>query len=139
MKIEISRPIKHIFNTTTTELPRSTGSFLELFSFDGRGELINASFKFNSEKVQFKVEIDGVEMSSINIENFEDFLGNNRDDVPIKSPITYNKRDDIVTIDFGIPIEFYKSLKFLARANSNSNARDIEAYQVFYTQLEEDV
>lgn len=139
MKIEISRPLKHVFDYETIELPRSNEPEHEIYSFTGRGDFISALFKFNSDRVFFRVEIDGREVANVNVQLLKTFLGYKDKNLKAESAINYNEGKKLVEVSLGIPVEFSKSIKFFARANSNTSSRDIQGHQITHTTLEDDI
>ena len=139
MKVEISRPIVHFYSATKIDLPNRNQNYHEIFSFEGRGDFINAVFRFNSDRIEFKAEIDGRVVTEIMLDDFNDFLGYRGDNSPAitKTPFNYNRDRNAFIIDFGTLVEFRESIKFYARADSSSNGRDLLDHQVIYTTLED--
>ena len=138
MKVEISRPLLNIVNYTKVDLPRSNAAYYEIYSFSGRGDFLSAQFKFNSEQVVIKIEIDGRIVTEVNMKHIKDLMGYRDKNLRSDAAINYNEGKKLAEINFGMPVEFRNSLKFFARANSTSNGRDLLGYQITHTTLEDD-
>lgn len=137
MKVEISRQIIHEFSSTKVDLPKSNQAFHEIYSFSGRGDFLNAVFKFNSDDIVFQFEIDGLMVSEVDLSGLNSLLGNKDNKISVISPMVWDEEEDLLCIDFGTQVEFTKSIKFYARANSTSNKRDLNSYQVWHTTAQE--
>ena len=135
MKVEISRPLTHFFSDQEIDLPRNSEAYLEVFSFVGRGDFIAASLKFNTEKILFKMEIDDLVVSELDLNNFRDFIDIDANHEFNYSPILFYKNKDILHINFKVPIEFFKSIRFFARSSENKADKNLEGIQVYHTTL----
>lgn len=133
MKVEINRPIQHHFSDTKVDLPRDYESYHEIYSYAGRGDFINSIMRFNSDLVQFKLEIDGEIVTEIILNDFKDFFVFSSKNNSNISPISLSKDSKEIVVDFGSLVEFRKSIKFFARASTNSDRRDLIVWQVIHT------
>ncbi len=129
----ISNTIRHDFLATNVELPKNSSTFITLYEYVGYGDFHGASFKFNSDEVQFKFEIDGFEVSNVDIEELNDFLGNlGKHELSPSTSIYYNSSEKTVEIAFNFPIQYKESIKVSAHATGN-NDKDAKGYSVFLT------
>ena len=132
MKIDIGSNLRHFFSNTKVDLPKSTEPFFEVFSFEGKATLISAFIAFNRDDIQFKVAMDDVELTDIDLSDFTSIFNfSGEDDTIMKHPFSMDKSKNVLKIDFGAPVEFYTNFKLYARANSNSSSRDLKGYSIF--------
>ena len=57
------------------DLNRSTESFTEVYSHQGTGHIKGFKVKFNSDRVLVRLEVDGEEIFSIDMQQWEDYFG----------------------------------------------------------------
>lgn len=138
MKIDIGSDLKIEHDFTEVSLPNQNNPYLELYSFanDNGGDFQSAFFRFDSDRIFLKLEIDGIEIFDISIDKLDAFLGYNENNLPIKCPVNYSKDKKMVSINFGNPIKFKESISISARADSNSSSRDSLGYLVVLSGIE---
>lgn len=129
----ISNTIRHDFLSNTVTLPKNSTNFITLYEYTGYGDFHGASFKFNTDEVVFKFEIDGFIISLTDIAELNDFLGNlGKHEISPSTSIYYNSSEKTVEIAFNFPIQYKQYIKISARANGSKD-KEAKGYSVFLT------
>ena len=78
MRVDIGNNLFYITNYDDNTLPRLSESFESILSVSGRGQLIEASFKFDSEKVLLNMVIDNNSPIEMNLKELKSFYNLNK-------------------------------------------------------------
>jgi hypothetical protein len=129
----ISNTIRHDFSIVEVELPKNSTTFIKLYEYIGYGDFHGAAFKFSDDDVQFKMVVDGYEVTNLNISDLNKFLGNlGKHELNPSTAVYYNNSEKTLEVAFNFPIQFKSNLSFYAYASSHKD-RDSEGYSVFLT------
>lgn len=133
MRVDLGNKTRYFFNDNKFDLPSSSQAFQELFSFEGRGQFIEANFKFENEKFLFEMEIDGEKiLENLDIKKLNEFFGfSNKDDIfNWRTSVVFEDNKRILSIKFPLPIQFNESVKFFAKTNDGSKQKESRGYSV---------
>ena len=131
----IRQNLKFEYDDTTVDLNELNQGYNEIYTYTGFGIFISAFFKLSKDEVYVLVEIDGQTVTEIDIETLPtiDNYSSYADSLPIK----YDNNDKILSINFGNPVNFSRSIRLLFKRNSNGGggkeAVKLEAYGVTLT------
>lgn len=117
----------------SVDLPRSSESLQELVNINEFGILYSAALRFNNRSIIIRCEIDGELVFELDVENIYNMLSQN--DTPTNTSMVFGFEDskDLFTFKPSSPLMFRNSLKFYAKANSNSSSRDFLGTVIEYT------
>ena len=132
MRVDVGNNTRYFFDSSKRNLNQASGPFEELFSFVGRGQLIEANFKFEKEKFFFQMEIDGETIIDIDIIELNDFFSfsNKDDNFNQRTSIVFEDSKNILSIKFPLPIQFNESVRFLAKTNEGNKEKEFRGYSV---------
>lgn len=114
-------------NVTKIDLNKASGLFLEVFRYDGLGNLYSLLASFNNEKVLLKLIIDDVDVFEIDGKDIEDYFGKSDNSLKSNSVFQLDKSKDSIMFVPRYPILFRKSVVLHAKANAESSSRDFKA------------
>lgn len=117
---------------TKIDLPTSSSSYLDIYSYSGTGLLNGFVMDFNSDRVLVRLEVDSQQVFEIDCDDLESYV----DDTgkggggEFGCALKWNKSKDQISFWSSNPICFTTSVKIQAKANSDSSSRDMNAYAV---------
>lgn len=131
----IRQNLKFEYDNTIVDLNELNESYNEIYNYTGFGIFISAFFKLSKDEACVLVEIDGQTVTEIDIETLPSISSpNSYADV---LPIRYDNSDRVLSINFGSPVNFSRSIRFLFKRNSNGGgskkAVELEAYAITLT------
>jgi len=115
------------------DLPKSSDAFTEIVSITDFGVLYSAGLNFNNRNIILRCEVDTTEIFEVNINAIYDMLSQN--DTPTNTSMVMGFEDsrDLFTFKPSSPLMFRSSIKFFAKASTNSTSRDFESALIEYT------
>ena len=141
MKIDIGSNLELKKDFSEVTLPRNFENYIEVFSyFSEKGaDFLKAFFKFNSNRILLKLEIDNVIIfEDLSLLDLDFFLGYNEKNLSINSPLDYSKDKKILELNYGHPVQFRESIKLDAKADSTSRSRKSIGYMAHFVNVLED-
>ena len=129
----ITSPYVIFSDFNSVDLPRSTESLLQVVNINDFGILYSAGLRFNNRNITVRCEIDDIEVFEVDVNDIYNMLSQN--DTPTNTGMVLGFEDskDLFIFKPSAPILFKSSVKFYARANSNSSSRDFLGALVEYT------
>ena len=130
MRIDIGNDLKYYESFAERTLPKESNPFESVFSEVGRGQLIEAFFEFDSEKVFVQIKLNNVVVAEIDVENLKDFF--DVDDVsnPQIPSIGWYSGSKVLFIKFPMPVNFVSGIEFLAKTNDGNKTKKLKGYQI---------
>lgn len=129
-----SQQVRVELSNTEVSLPRSTEFFEGLYTYTGTGALSGFTMKFDSDSVIVRLELDSEVIFEIDCSILEDLLPNGNGDEGAGngkfSWLDWNKSKNILRFYPRYDLAFFSEVKIMAKANSNTNKRDMEAYLI---------
>ena len=131
----ISGNLKFEVSNLDIDLNTLNEDFNEVYTYDGYGNLITASFKLSRDATIFKFEIDGNIICEVDVSDLADITyTSNRD---FHTPIVFDTSDRMLIVKFDNALNFSRNIKFLFKRNSNTagnNSRvQVQGYAVTIT------
>lgn len=131
----IRQNLKFEYDNTTVNLNELNDGYNEIYTYTGFGIFISAFFRLSKASACVLVEIDGQTVTEIDIETLPSIAS--ADSYADVLPIRYDNTDRVLSINFGSPVNFSRSLRLLFKRNSNgggqNKAVELEAYAVTLT------
>ena len=128
----IRQNLKFEYDNTIVNLNELNQSYNQIYTYKGFGIFISAFFKLSKYSAYVLVEIDGQTVAEIDIETLPSM--SNIDNYADALPIRYDRSDRILSINFGSPVNFSRSIRLLFKKNSDSGGQvKLEAYGVTLT------
>ncbi len=124
------------WSETKQDLPKSTSSYLEVYSYTGSGKFISAFLNFNSENVYVKITIDGEELFEMDMDALHDaFPTGGEDGLSSAMPcgIRWDRQRDVFYFCPSCPIVYTSSVSIECRANTPVKSRDLTSYFIQLT------
>lgn len=130
MRVDIGNKLDFIFQSNITDLPLPNSSYLLLKEYLGNGQFIEAHFKFNTDKIFFKLEIDEEVIIDLDVKSYNSFNNfKNKDNAFVnKFSLMFDDYDKILTIKLPLPIQYRNSIKFYAKSNDGNIVKKSEGY-----------
>jgi len=131
----IRQNLKFEYDDTSVDLNELNEGYNEIYSYTGFGIFISAFFKLSKASACVLVEIDGQTVTEIDIETLPSI--SSPDSYADVLPIRYDNTDRVLSINFGSPVNFSRSIRVLFKRNSNgggqNKAVELEAYAITLT------
>jgi hypothetical protein len=108
-------------------------SYTEIAAISEFGILLSAGFLFNNKSILLRCEIDEEEVFEVNLSTINNMFPNNNSTAGLALPLYFDDSKDMVTFKPSTAVMFRKSIKFFAKASTNSNSRDFESGLIEYT------
>lgn len=130
MRVDIGNDISYNQNFNENELPTSSQAYETIFTNSSRGQFIEASFKFDSEKVLVQFYRDGVIMLDLDLEELSNFYDVYRNDFYNQPSVIYYKDIKMLVIKFILPIQFLSGIEIKAKSNDGNKRKKLAGYTV---------
>lgn len=115
------------------DLPRNSEPYVEIASINEFGILLSAGFLFNNKDIMVKCEIDEVAVFEVDLNVINGMYPNNNSTAGLMLPMFFDDSKDMFVFRPSAALMFRNSIKFFAKASSNSNSRDFESAIIEYT------
>ena len=129
MRIDIGNNLHYVSNFSSNTLPTASASYESIYSATGRGQLVEASFKFDSEKISFRMILNGESEIDVDVDNLKDFHNMNKYDHNMSS-IYYVKDSKLLVVKFPVPVQYTEGIEFLAKTNDGNKTKKLKGYTV---------
>ena len=130
----LSQDAKIESSYTKVDLPSSSSSYLDIYTYSGSADLFSFTLKFNSDRVLARLEIDGEEIFAEDCDVLESLVtGDDDEGGSAGGPLcwlAWDKAKNVLRFCPPLPYKVSTSLKIQAKANSSSSARDCEKHWV---------
>lgn len=117
------------WSKTKVDLNKHSNGYTSIYSYSGSGKLYSFKFQFNSKDVEIRLTIDEIAIFEIPCDLLEE-LFHNDDMMSSLSFLKWDKAKDTITFEPKDPMSFGTSILVEARADSNSNSKDMKRYMV---------
>ena len=139
----VTPKMRNVWSNDEVSLNNSGQSFTEIFSYDGSGKFFGCNIEFDSDNIQVRIEVDGEALYE-DYDTGDDFVNCAfLDDITITGGedntenglciFDWNRSKNRLDVCFPCPIAYSTNVTIEARANSGSNSRDMERFQVILT------
>jgi len=134
MRVDLGNKIFYYSNFSDNTLPKNSQAYESIYTLADRGQLIEACFKFDSEKIHFQMKVDEEEALYFNINELKDFheIGDGHGDSRANNghSIFYNKDNKVFTIKFALPIQYHEQIEFLAKTNDGNKTKKLKGFVI---------
>lgn len=132
MRVDIGNRIEFEFNSSEITLPKVAESYYLIREITGRGQLIEAHFKYDTDKVFFLFELDGENFMELDVDKYNSFAGfkGKDDSFADRHSVIFNEDEKILHIKFSLPIQYQNGLKFYTKSNDGNKAKKLEGFNI---------
>lgn len=136
MRVDIGNNIFYTSDFSDNTLPVAAQAYESIYSIVGRGQFIEASFKFDSEKISFRVAINGENNIDIDVKELKDFYDDDNR-AHIAPSISYDASEKLLMIKFPMPIQYNDGIEFLAKTNDGNKTKKLKGYTIIVNKEDE--
>lgn len=115
---------------TKVDLPRNSEGYTTIYSYSGSGKLSSLAIDFNSDNVYVKLTVDSNTIFEIDCDFLDDITSNDYMAVNNLGWLGFETVENRLNFKPTYPINFSSEVKIEAKANSQSNGRDMTGYIV---------
>tara|TARA_R110000851_G_scaffold85715_4_gene186254 strand:+ start:269 stop:688 length:420 start_codon:yes stop_codon:yes gene_type:complete len=132
MRVDIGNKIKFDFDGNEITMPKASGSYYLAREIFGRGQLLEAHFKFNTDKVFFLLEADGATFIDLDVDDYNTFCGfkGNDDLFSLKHSVAFDDDEKMLHIRFDLPFQYSGGLRFYVKSNDGNKAKKLEGFNI---------
>jgi len=136
MRIDIGSNILYESNFDDNTLPREDQNYESILSISGRGQFIEAAFRFDSEKISFRASLSEGVFIDIDVKELRDFSGSDEYAPAYNASILYDEKNKLLIIKFPMPIQYTEGIEFFAKTNDRNKTKKLKGYQVIVNREE---
>ena len=128
MRVDIGNGIFYSQSFNDNELPRANQAYETIFTDSSRGQFIEASFKFDSEKVLLQFYKDDVLVLDLDVEELESFYDVNNNEFYNMPSVVFYKDKKILFIKFPLPVQYLQKIEVRAKSNDGNKTKKLKGY-----------